>query len=147
MKSFTKKQLSNIITYDSNCREATICVQFLFQEHISILMLLACVENFIKNMVIPTYSYSSWLTKSIKINLCIDKVLVIESSWLNEMIKMYKDDWEMQVAVTEILSLFILCDKFVMAQKDDSIIQFKSLKKEDRTNELQNILNSRVTLP
>ena len=136
MKNFTKKQLKDVITYDSTCQEATICAQFLYQEHISILMLLACVENFTKNTKNSTYSTPSWSTQRIKINLCVDKVLVIESSWLNEMIKMYKDDWSMQVAVSDILSLFMLCNKFAIAQDDDSDIQFENLMKEDRTYEL-----------
>lgn len=151
MENFTKKELNAFITYDVQRRCATISAQFLYQEHICIMKLLACVENF-KNNILKQKNISfidnpHWPTQHIKIILCIDKVIVIDSAWLGEMIKMYKEDWDMQSIVSDILSLFILCDQFAIAQEDDTIIQFDAPVREDRTAMLENILNNRRTMP
>lgn len=133
IKQFTKQELKNYIQFDPQQQVASVDVKFFFDEEIIVRNIIQCVESFQNNapqLKNPKYiTNPTFPTQVLKIKLCIDKNLYIESSWLGEMIKMYMEDFEMQLAVDDILRVFVLCDRFANSKKDTDIIAFEKREK------------------
>lgn len=147
MKTFIKGQLKGYVHYDSQSQTATITGQFLFLEQIKILHIIRCVQYFKDHILeqknICFSNNSSWPTQYLILDLCVDTKVIIESAWLGEMIKMYKDDFIMQLILSDILSLFIMCDQYALAQSDSDEITLDLVLREDLCSALNDKLNNR----
>ena len=106
------------------------CVQY-FKDHI------------LEQKEIRFHSNPEWPTQYLIIDLCVDKKIVIESAWLGEMRKMYEDDFIMRLILSDILSLFIMCDQYARAQSDSEEIHLELVPRENIYSSLTNKLNSR----
>ena len=147
MKTFTKEQLKGYVHYDSQSQTATITGQFLFLEQIKILHIMRCVQYFKDHILeqknICFTSNPNWPTQYLILDLCVDKKIVIESAWLREMIKMYEDDFIMQSILSDILSLFDMCDQYALAQSDSDEITLDLIPREDICSILNDKLDDR----
>lgn len=147
METFTKDQLKGYVHYDSQFQTATISGQFLLQEQIKILHILKCVQYFKDHILeqknICFSNNPNWPTQYLILDVCQDKKIIIESAWLGEMIKMYKDDFIMQLILSDILSLFIMCDQYARAQSDSDKITLDLVSRENLNSSLNKKLNDR----